>query len=226
MPQEETLQLITSDLQWIRAKSKWCKAVVDHFGMRCTTAELASRILLRYLLCGRCAELPTNQVVASSTPASLRIAMIVNEQSHMPRSELVRMGENSYTEEDIRQIECHIFHCLENDIVSPTIETYVIIYLGYLENLVIGIPTPIQQVVEELTCLAIQGLLFLEYPVQLLALGVVVLALQLCHRQGTWEAQVSVLYVAIGVEEGSSAANVVSEVCASLVILHQLFPQY
>mmetsp|Transcript_21016 Transcript_21016/g.51656 ORF Transcript_21016/g.51656 Transcript_21016/m.51656 type:complete len:232 (-) Transcript_21016:523-1218(-) len=214
----------TIDSQWIRAKSRWCIAVVDHFEMKYTTAELATRILSRYVQRGRLVELPIGHAARCSTAASLRIAMILNEQLYIPLSELVSLGQNRYTEEEISMSEWHIFHCLDNRILSPTIEGFVTAYVERFQGTTIVIPPDLRQVLEELTCLAIHGILFLEFPVQWVALGVVVLALRLCQGQDTWEAQVAVLYGVIGIEEGSAVAGGISEICARLLILLQHFP--
>ncbi|CAJ1950051.1 unnamed protein product [Cylindrotheca closterium] len=198
--------------------------------MRFTTAELATQILYRYVQCGRLTELPMDHVTRCSTAAAFRIALVLNEQTHIPLSELVRMGQNNkgqnrFTKEEICLSEWHIFHCMDDSMLSPpTIEGCVKGYVEGFQEAAIVLPVDFRQVLEELICLAIHGILFLEYPVQWVGLGIVVLALRLCQGQHIWEAQVAVLYGEVGIEEGSPVADGISEICARLLILNAHFP--
>lgn len=224
MSQEEPPTPVTIDSHWIRAKSRWCIVVADHFEMRYTTAELATQILCRYAQSGRLTELPADHVITCSTAASFRIAMVFNEKLHIPRSELVRMGQNRYTEEEIKLSERHITNCLDQSMISPTIEGFVKTYVECFQATAIVLPDDFGQVLDELIRLAIHGILFLEFPVQWVGLGVVALALRLYQEQSIWEAQIAALYGEIGIEEGSAVACRISEICARLLILHQHFP--
>ena len=146
--------------------------------------------------------------------------MLLNEGDYIALHDLIWIGEDHFTEEEIFESEFHIYHCLGQDILSPeTIESYAYNYLVFLESDGNGsIAYPWQLRLQRLVRLASRDLLFLQYPAQNVGLAAVVLALQL-YRENGWEGRAMTLYRALNIGEYSTEATIVLEITSRLSVL-------
>ncbi|KAL3932392.1 MAG: hypothetical protein SGBAC_010869 [Bacillariaceae sp.] len=208
---------------WFLGRFDWCFAVADHFeAMPYTTVEIAIRLLFDYMHSNHhnFNELPMDHVMRCSTAASLRMAMLMNGCNPIPMQELIRMGGNRFTQDEVFESEFHIHRNLGQGIVSPqTIESYAYNYVPFLypdgDARIVGLSQPLQRSIR----LATRDLLFLQYPAQLVGLAAVIFAVQI-YRENEWEALTRTLYRALNIEEGSAAAITVTEIINRLSVLH------